>query len=63
MRYVTLEVPGMAVAVGGLAERHDPGFAWAQMLRDPLDDAVLACRIATLEENEDLKIVLDQMPL
>ncbi len=60
---VALDVPRALVAIGRLAQRHYAGFTRTEMLGNPLDDAVLAGCVSTFEENENLKIIVDQMPL
>ncbi|MNZ96418.1 hypothetical protein D3C78_1156100 [compost metagenome] len=58
---IALEIPRRAV--GGFAEGDDAGFARAQVLDDALDRAVLAGRVAALEDDQDLVVALDEVPL
>src|SRR6516165_5949570 len=63
MRHVSLEVPGRAIMIRRLAESDNAGLAWAQMLNDALDRAVLSAGIPTLKNDQDLMAVLDDVPL
>ena len=45
------------------SERDDASFAWAQMLDDALDRAVLSSSILALENDQDPVAVLDDVPL
>ena len=47
-----IDVEVAAVAVGWPAERNHAGFAWAQVLDDALDRAILAGAVATFEDDE-----------
>ena len=46
-----------------LAESDNAGLAWAQMLNDALDRAVLSSSIPALENDQDPVAVLDDVPL
>ena len=54
VRHVALEVPLGSLAVVGRGQGHDAGDARVQALGDALDDAPLACRVATLEQDHRL---------
>src|SRR6516225_6679577 len=70
IRDIALKVPGRAILVGRLAERHDPRLAWAEMLDDAFDRAVLSARIPALEYDQhpvsmlnDVALNFDQLDL
>ena len=46
-----------------LAESDNAGLAWAQMLNDAFDRAVLSAGIPTLKNDQNLMAVLDDVPL
>jgi hypothetical protein len=54
VRHIALEVPLRALAVVGRRKRRDAAHARIQPLRDALDNATLARRIAALEQDDDL---------
>jgi hypothetical protein len=67
---VALEVPLPALPLGRRAERDHPADARVEALGDAFDDAALAGRVATLEDDHDLEAVeahpllqLDQLEL
>ena len=63
IRNITLEVPRRTVPVRGFAEGDNAGFAWTQVLDNALDRAVLAGRIPALQDDQDLVIAFDEVPL
>src|SRR6516164_8993136 len=70
IRDIALKVPGGAILVGRLAERHDPRLARAEMLDDAFDRAVLPARIPALEYDQhpvpmlnDVALNLDELDL
>ena len=58
MRRVALEIPLRLLTLGGRGQRHDAADARAQALRDALDDAALAGRVSSLEDDDDFKALL-----
>jgi hypothetical protein len=60
---IALEVPGGAVPVRRLAQRHNLGLAWAQVLNDALDRSILPTGVPAFESHEHLVSVLDQVAL
>ena len=63
MTDVALEVPGRTVPVGGLAKGDDTGLTWTQMLDNPFDCPVLAGCISPFQNNQDLVVAFDEVPL
>src|SRR5450756_2531879 len=63
IRNIALEVPRCTVPVRGFAKSDDAGLAWTQMLDNALDRAVLAGRIPALQDDQDLVIAFDEVPL
>jgi hypothetical protein len=54
-----LEIPRDAILVRRVAERDYTGLAWAKMLNDTLDYAVLSARIAAFKNYKHLMAMLD----
>ena len=54
VRHVALEVPLRALAVVGRGQRHHAADARVEPLRDALDGATLAGRVAALEQDDHL---------
>src|SRR6516164_1421544 len=63
IRDIALKVPGRAILIGRLAERHDPRLAWAEMLDDAFDRAVLSARVPALEYDQHSVSVLNDVAL
>jgi hypothetical protein len=55
VRDVALVVPLAALPVSGCGQGGDAGHAGAEILRDPLDGATLACGVATFEDDGDAR--------
>jgi len=58
MRHVALKIPLGALALAGSRQRCDPADPRIEALRDPLDDPALSRRVAALEEDHDLQLVV-----
>ena len=58
VRDVALEVPLRALALVRRRQRDDAADARIEALRDALDDAALAGRIAALEDHDDLELLV-----
>src|SRR5450759_1808966 len=63
MWHIALKVPGGAVPVGRLAKRHNAGFPRAEVLNDAFDRPILSGRVTSLEYDQHLVLVLDDVPL
>src|SRR6516164_3292638 len=63
IRDIALKVPGRAILIGRLAERHEPRLAWAEMLDDAFDRAVLSARVPALEYDQHSVSVLNDVAL
>jgi hypothetical protein len=58
MRYAALKIPLGAFALAGSRQRRDPADARIEALRHPLDDPAFSRRVAALEEDHDLQLVV-----
>ena len=63
VRHIALEVPRCPVTIGGFAKGDHPGLAWAQMLDNAFDRAVLPRCVPTLQDDQNLVVALDEVPL
>src|ERR1700728_3173016 len=59
MRYVTLEVPLSALALGRRAERYRAHYPGVGLLADSLDRPTLASGVAALEDHDDVQALVD----
>src|SRR5262249_35382863 len=58
MRHAALKVPLGAFALARSGQRRDPADPRIEALRDPFDDPALSCRVAALEDDHDLELLL-----
>src|SRR6516225_10976877 len=58
MRHVALKIPLGAFALAGSRQRRDRADPRIEALRDPLDDPALSRRVAALEKDDDLELLL-----
>src|SRR5262245_46032091 len=58
MRHVALKIPLRAFALARSRQRRDPADPRIEALRDPLDDPALSRRVAALEEDHNLELLL-----
>jgi hypothetical protein len=58
MRHVALKIPLGAFALARSRQGRDPADPRIEALRDPLDDPALSRRVAALEEDHDLELLL-----
>jgi hypothetical protein len=58
MRGVALKIPLGAFALAGSRQRRDPADPRIEALRDPLDDPALSRRVAALEDDHDLQLMV-----
>src|SRR5690606_31996267 len=60
MRRISLEEPLADLAVRWLWQGHHAGVPWGHVFGHPLDRSVLAGGVASLEDDEDLPVLLDR---
>src|SRR5262249_37357373 len=58
MRHVALKIPLRAFALARSRQRRDPADPRIEALRDPLGDPALSRRVAALEEDHNLELLL-----
>src|SRR5215470_6218537 len=58
MRHVALKIPLGSFALAGSRQRGDPADPRIEALRDPFDDPTLSRRVAALEDDHDLQLVV-----
>src|SRR5450755_147831 len=56
---IALEIPLRTLALVGGRQRGDPADARIETLGDPFDDTALAGRIAALEDDDDLELLVE----
>src|SRR6516164_5792861 len=55
---VALKIPLGSFALAGSRQRRDPADPRIEALRDPFDDPTLSRRVAALEDDHDLQLVV-----
>src|SRR5262245_65509157 len=63
MRHVALKIPLGAFALARSRQGRDPADPRIEALRDPLDDPDLYRRVAAIEEDHDLELMLHDTDL
>ncbi len=63
MGHKSLKVPLRLFTIAGSAESDDPDFPGTQVLCDTLDDPILAGRVTSFHNDQNLQAVVNDVPV